>query len=180
MKDLKQMGDKIRQARQTRGLSLADLGAQVGVDRTLISKIENGHYQPTEAMLQKIIDTFCDDKQLGAEWAAELWALSGRPSGPVIAQYNQYKEIFMNDQANNSANANQAGGQSVQIDPLRTPILYSDAVGVTSSEFGMVFDFGQRVGPTNNANIVARIGVSYEHARKLLEVINDELAKNEK
>jgi len=172
MKNLLEMGRKVRQERVDRDLSLADLGAQVGVDRTLISKIENGHYQPTESMLQKIIDVLSLDKQR----AAEIWALSGRPSGPIITQYNlaQYEDIAMNQQPTEQVS------QNVQIDPNRTPILYSDGVAVTSSEFGMVFDFGQRVGPTNNANIVARIGISYEHARKLLEVINDELSKNEK
>lgn len=69
---------------------------------------------------------------------------------------------------------------NVSMNPSQTPVLYSDAVSVNSSEFGMVFDFGQRMGAVNNINIVARVGVSYDHARKIMEVIHNELERHEK
>jgi hypothetical protein len=51
------------------------------------------------------------------------------------------------------------------------PVLYSDSVFVTAGKFGVVFDFAQSVGSTNQQNVVARIGMSKEHALALLNVL---------
>jgi transcriptional regulator with XRE-family HTH domain len=169
MKDLNKMGELVRKERVKRKLSLADLSKKIEIDRTLISKIENGHYQPTEPILQRFIEVFSLDNQL----AQRIWAFSGRPGGPVTTQTAQRKELQVQPVTQ------PAQAPNVTVD-ARTPVLYSDGMGVTSSEFGMVFDFGQRVGPTSNVNIVARIGVSYEHARKIMEAIHNELEKQEK
>jgi hypothetical protein len=51
------------------------------------------------------------------------------------------------------------------------PVLYTDSVFVTSGRFGVVLDFAQAVGSTNQQNVVARIGMSKEHALALLNVL---------
>ncbi|HVV25612.1 MAG TPA: DUF3467 domain-containing protein [Candidatus Saccharimonadales bacterium] len=172
MKDLNKMGNMVRKERVKHNLSLSELGKKLAVDRTLISKIENGHYQPTEPILQKFIEVFSMDDQ----HAQKIWALSGRPGGPFTNLNSQGKELLMNQSAVPQKVPQQA---SVNLNPS-TPVLYSDAMSVTTSPFGMVFDFGQRLGPTNNFNVVARVGVSFEHARKIMEAIHNELEKNEK
>ena len=45
---------RIKQARVSRGYSMADLGNLVGVSRQAISKYEIGTYTPTEAVLSRI------------------------------------------------------------------------------------------------------------------------------
>lgn len=65
----------------------------------------------------------------------------------------------------------QAGGQQVNINLDQTPILYTDNVMVTGNKDGIVLDFCQRLGSTPQVRIVSRIGMSREHAKKLLMVL---------
>lgn len=54
-----------------------------------------------------------------------------------------------------------------------TPILYTDNVLITANSDGVILDIGQRLGTTNKVRIVARIGMSRVHAKKMV----NELAK---
>lgn len=65
----------------------------------------------------------------------------------------------------------------INIDPLRTPILYADAIRINSNENGFVLDVAQGIAGTDQAFIVARIGLSKEHAQKLAALIADNIKK---
>ena len=65
----------------------------------------------------------------------------------------------------------------IGIDPMRTPILYADAIRITSNENGFVLDVAQGIAGTNQAVVVARIGLSKEHAQKLAEKVAEQIAK---
>ena len=54
-----------------------------------------------------------------------------------------------------------------------TPVVYTDSVLMTTNQFGVVLDVCQRLGSTNQVRIVARFGMSREHAKKFV----DELGK---
>jgi hypothetical protein len=69
------------------------------------------------------------------------------------------------------------GGINLGIDPMRTPILYADAIRITSGENGFVLDVAQRVAGTNQAVVVARVGFSKEHAKKLSEKLAQHVVK---
>ncbi len=77
----------------------------------------------------------------------------------------------MDDKLNNKDQIN------IGIDPLRTPILFSDTIRVSSSENGFVLDIAQGIAGTNQAVVVARVGLSKEHARKLAEMMIEQVAK---
>lgn len=66
-------------------------------------------------------------------------------------------------------------GQEVTINLDQTPILYTDNIMVTSNEDGVVLDFCQRVGSSPQIRVVARVGMSREHAKKLLMVLTGQL-----
>jgi hypothetical protein len=84
------------------------------------------------------------------------------------------KECFM-------ANEEQEQKQmAINIDAKNNPVLYCDSFFVGSTEYGITFDFAQRVGPTNQQQVVARVGMSFDHARKIIEVIQDHLEKHER
>lgn len=57
----------------------------------------------------------------------------------------------------------------VSINPDTTPILYTDNISMTTNEDGVVLDVIQKVGRTDQGRIVARLGMSREHARKFVE-----------
>ena len=61
---------------------------------------------------------------------------------------------------------NKNGGLNVNINLDTTPILYTDNISISANEDGIVFDFIQRVGVTNQAKVVARVGMSRNHGKK--------------
>ncbi len=52
-----------------------------------------------------------------------------------------------------------------------TPIFYTDNINVTANEDGIIFDVMQRLMNSNNIRVVARIGMSREHAKKLVTIL---------
>lgn len=68
-------------------------------------------------------------------------------------------------------------GLNVNIDPIRTPILYADAIRVNAGENGVVLDIAQTVAGTPQAIVVSRIGLSREHAEKLAKAIIEQISK---
>lgn len=66
---------------------------------------------------------------------------------------------------------------NMNVDPMRTPILYADSIRLTSNENGFVLDIAQGVAGTNQAVVVSRIGMSREHAKKLAQMIGKQLMK---
>lgn len=65
--------------------------------------------------------------------------------------------------------------QEVTINLDQMPILYTDNIMVTSNEDGVVLDFCQRVGSSPQVRVVARVGMSREHTKKLLMVLTGQL-----
>ena len=67
--------------------------------------------------------------------------------------------------------------QQIQINlPGDVKVLYSDSMFVHLSEFGLVLDFAQTVGHSNQQQtIVSRVGMSKEHARAMIKVIEQKL-----
>lgn len=176
MKDLKILGDKVKQERALLSLSQAQLAAAMAIDTTLLSKIENGHVQPTQEQLQAIIDAL----ELNQPKAIELWSLSGRPAGFVTTQRVSKSDLERIVEMATKKTADESSQMSFTIDPARVQTLYSDIAAIVSTENGMTLQFGQHMAGSNTANVVASVGVSFDHARKIAGAINEELAKNER
>jgi len=66
---------------------------------------------------------------------------------------------------------------TININPDTTPILYTDRIFITINQFGVVFDVSQKTG--NQTRIVARIGMSREHAKKIASELSKMLAVTE-
>lgn len=49
-----QIGDVVRVAREKRGMSVEDLAAKSGVDRSYLHSLENGRWQPTIRTLSRL------------------------------------------------------------------------------------------------------------------------------
>lgn len=69
---------------------------------------------------------------------------------------------------------------NIVLDPTRVQTLYSDIVAVASTNNGMTLQFGQLVAGGNEANVVSSVGISFDHAHKIIEAIQNELARNER
>lgn len=69
--------------------------------------------------------------------------------------------------------------QSININPVTTPVLYTDNVVMNTNEDGVVLDIAQRIGSSNQAHVITRIGMSREHAKKLVKELGRLLAMTE-
>lgn len=157
MYEYNQIGKTIKYHRTKNNDTLSNLAEYLGLDPGNLSKIETGKRKASQHILHKIAEKY----KLNPSDKNELFTSSGYPNFEEV-NYS-YMEQNQNQQQVN-----------VQM-PGNLPVLFSDVAGVTSSPFGLVFDFGQRVGSTNQVSIVARIGVSKEHGEALLKVLADKV-----
>lgn len=58
---------------------------------------------------------------------------------------------------------------SINLD--NTPILYTDGIQMTANEDGVVLNVLQRVGNTGQQRVVARIGMSLTHGKKVADLL---------
>lgn len=171
-----EFGQKIKAYRETKGESITKVAVAINKDRTYISKLENGHERPSELVLNRLISHF----SLSTAEAAELSVLSGYKGSSVVVDKKERKEVTeMADINAPTGEKLPENAKQIQVDAGRTPILYTDSVFVTSSQWGIVFDFAQNVGPTNQQTVVARLGMSKEHAKALLDVLRKRLEADE-
>jgi hypothetical protein len=71
------------------------------------------------------------------------------------------------------------GEVQISINLDTTPVLFTDNINMTVNPEGVVMDIMQRLGPTNQVRIVARIGMSREHAKKFVNKLGELLLKSE-
>jgi hypothetical protein len=79
----------------------------------------------------------------------------------------------------NKTKENIISSQQVNLNLDTTPILYTDNILITLNEDGVVLDASQRIASTNQARIVARIGMSRNHAKKFVNKLGELLVKSE-
>ncbi len=68
---------------------------------------------------------------------------------------------------------------SVNLNLDTTPVLYTDNVFMSTNEDGVVLDVAQRVGGTDQLRVVSRIGMSRQHAKKLVQKLGELLVVTE-
>lgn len=68
----------------------------------------------------------------------------------------------------------------VSINMDTTPVLYTDSIQMTANEDGVVLDVMQRLGNTKQQRVVARIGMSIEHAKKLATLLGQYVVNPDK
>jgi len=153
--------------------SITEASQKLGIDRSHLSKLENGHERPSIDLLNRIINYY----SLNSLEAVELSNLAFHEGKGLVVTNNNAKEVIKMDE---NVNISQNTQPEVQVSLNNNiPILYTDSVYATSNEFGLVLDFAQRMGPTNQQNIVARIGMSKEHAKALLNMLIKQLDQTE-
>lgn len=167
-------GNKVKSYRIKKGESLSQASKSFGLTKSYLSKIENGHIKPSEALIVKISNYL----SLSEEELSELLKLvgltgegTGLSGGGILInqQEDQRKEGL------NRVDKNITENTAEVTVPSNTPVLYTDSIFVTKNEFGVVLDFAQRLGPTKKHTVVARVGMSERHAEALLDVLGKKL-----
>lgn len=64
----------------------------------------------------------------------------------------------------------------INLNPEHVSILYTDTVFMNVNDDGVTFDVCQKVGNSNQMQVVSRIGMSREHANKFVKKLAEILA----
>lgn len=170
--------DKLKALRGNK--SITSLARELNIDRSYLNKIESGYQKPSKRLVQKLIQYFL----LSDEDAQALSASVGhkeegmnhiKPNPDNTTHQDLRKEV--NIQPDKLKNDLQ---EQIEVNvPDNITILYSDSAYLTVNPYGVVFDFAQTLASTNKQKVVARIGVSIQHAKALSKLLQEKIKQFE-
>ena len=185
MENLRKFGKLLKNYRRKAGLGASSFAENLDVDRSYISKLENGRERPSKNLLSKLSFLL----SLSPEEVALLWTLSGKSyHGMVLENYSidsahgkeVIKEKMPTEQTNGGAlpTAGSKPSFTIKLNSDQA-IVYTDVAAINSNPYGLIINFGQTGGSSNEAVITTRVGMSIEHAKALLAALTDNIRKAE-
>jgi len=151
-------GDYLKGIRNKRNESLADVSGAVEIDVMILDRIESGNIQPSEDMLMLLISHF----NLKEDEAVRLWQLAGYDQSKLGYQTSSSSEDNLNTLTNDG------------------PILFTDGLQVSANKYGVIINFLQGIDANGIPQTISRLGMSREHAKTIVEVIQKTLELSEK
>ena len=162
-KPYRSFGEVLKRLRAKALKTPAEVSGAVEIDEDRLSLYESGEQRPTEDILLLLIQHFA----LKDEQADELWKLAGYSGQP------DEEKFFMNDDQGNPQQI------TVGITAQDAKIVYTDMIQVMVNNFGVIVNFMQGAGPSNQPLAVSRVGMSKEHARSVIQVLQRTLDEAE-
>lgn len=157
-KPFQQLGRRLREIRTSLHETITEVSGAVELEADIIDSYERGETRPSEDVLGLLINHF-DVKD---EEAEELYELAGYLSG--------------NDADLSMPDAQHA--PTLVMIPMDNRIIYTDSANVSVNNYGVIMSFTQN-GPNNQPVGVARVGMSIEHAKSVLDVLSKTIAQAE-
>lgn len=155
-RQLKALRDKVNE-------SLAEVSGAVEIDVRQLASFELGQARPTEEVLLLLISHFGarDDE------AVKLWELAGYGTTKISAA----------QMSSDNSPIQPAGDKPAD----NNPILFTDVVDIMVNNYGVVMNFMQSGGSSASAKPrpVAKVGMSREHAKSVLQILQVTLAQTE-
>jgi transcriptional regulator with XRE-family HTH domain len=150
-------GKALRQLRERARKSPMEVSGAVEIDTATLMRYETGEIRPSEDILILLIQHF----SLKEDEASELWRLAGYLQSPSDAFF------FANDEF--------AQRSKTTSDNSSDRIVYTDMIQVMVNNYGVIMQFMQGAGMSSQPLAVARVGMSKEHARSVMEVLKKTL-----
>ncbi|MBI2588921.1 helix-turn-helix transcriptional regulator [Candidatus Saccharibacteria bacterium] len=156
----KPLGRRLKELRGQINETLAEASGAVEIDVRQLASFELGQARPSEDVLLLLLSHFGvkDDE------AIKLWDLAG---------YNMSK-IPMSHMGSASTLDNQVAAGN------NDHVLFTDIVDVIVNNYGVVMNFMQNTGSGTQPAVVAKIGMSREHAKSVLQILQLTLSQTEK
>jgi transcriptional regulator with XRE-family HTH domain len=154
----------IKRLRLARGWTAAEAADKLKITPQHLSRIENGKQKPTKILLETMVSLY-DIPQEDAELLRRRAGMA-EEGPPELSQAGSSQSNMQPDQVS-----------MIKVDALKTPVLYTNALFVSSDDYGITIDAGSRVGPSNEIQIVSRIGFSLEHAVRIREALDIHIKK---
>lgn len=140
--------------------SIVEVSGAVEIDPDTLARIERGERCPSEDVLMLLISYF----NFQEDEAERLWELAGYDKHSMhgdTPEELQPKPMVMLVQQDNR-------------------IVYTDMVNVTINNHGVVMNFMQTQGtPDSQPHVIARMGMSRDHAKSVMQVLKDTLEHTE-
>ena len=155
----KALGGKLKRSRVQKHESLDEVSGAVEIDSDVLARIENGEQRPTEEVLLLLISHL----DINEDESADLWELAGFS---VEDSDSVSGTVF---------EANDNMRQSAFVLPMDIRVVYTDMVHVMVNNYGVVMNFIQNSGPNNQPLAVARVGMSREHAKSVIQILQQTL-----
>lgn len=154
-------GNALKKLRQDVHETQAEVSGAVEIDAASLKAFESGESRPTEDILLLLIQHF----SLKDEKATELWRLAGYADTPM-----EEAQFYANDDYGNAKSTYPLPQKADE-----APIVYTDMIQVMVNNYGVIMQFLQGAGAGNTPLAVARVGMSKEHAKSIIEVLKTTL-----
>ena len=152
-------GEELKKLRAKAAKTPAEVSGAVEIDENRLKAYENGEQRPDIDVLLLLIQHF----KLKEDKADELWKLAG------YSNKVEEDQFFMNDE---TGGAHQV---TVGVTPHDARIVYTDMLQVMVNNYGVIINFMQGAGLGNQPLAVSRVGMSKEHAKSVLAVLQKTL-----
>lgn len=154
------LGRHLKYVREQARQSLSEVSGAVEIDEQVLVRIEAGEERPAEEILLLLISHF----GVADQEAVQLWEL---------ADY----EGELPEQIKPETSIPTGGKPVVMLLALDMRTVYSDGLDIHCSDAGMTLNFMQTAGRQAQPAPVARIGMSYEQAQRVLISLETALLK---
>jgi DNA-binding XRE family transcriptional regulator len=159
----KALGAKIKYLREQWHQSLGEVSGTLEIEEKLLKEIESGKTLPPEEILNMIINHFLlTDEQ--AEELRQLAMLQRDQSADALV--NGLEDMIMK--------------QIVMYLPVENRVVYTDSMNAIVNKHGVVLQFLQNSGNNTQPVTVSQVGMSKEHAKKVIEVLTKTLDEHER
>lgn len=155
----KPLGAWIRRMREKNQKSLAEVSGAVEIESDLLKAMEQGVQRPSEDILMLLISYFA----IKEEDAVEVWELAG------YTKSDGEQGGVLSDPV-----------QPVIVMPMDARIVYTDMVNIKQNKYGLTINFLQSDGIGGKPLAVSRVGMSRDHAEKLLVALAEAFKKEQK
>lgn len=159
---------RLKDLRAKTSRTSAEVCSAVEIDEDKLKSYESGEQLPSEDILMLLINHF----DLDVKQAEDLWKLAGYKGKPSEeAYFGDFSADIADDTPDLPRMEHVAIGLSIQ-DPR---IIYTDMVQVMANDHGVIMNFMQGAGSSKQPLAVSRVGMSKEHARSVLQMLQKTL-----
>ena len=166
-KPYQNLGREIKKIRTSQKRTVLDVSSAVEINPTSLTQIESGQLKPSQETISLLINHF----NLPTDEAKHIWQLAGyEPPAPIEEDEESLEDYI----------EGLAGLQSKQIMLAVNDqrVFYTDIVNVRANNYGVVISFLQ--GGSTQPTLINRFGMGLEHARDLVQAINQAISGYEK
>lgn len=158
----KALGAKLKNLREQWQQSIDEVSTTLEIDKKTLKEIESGKLLPTDNLLDMLISHFL----LTEEQADDLRSLAVLPEQVGEAMLSGLEDVLMK--------------QIVMYLPVDNRVVYTDSMNATVNKHGVVLQFMQSPTKDGKSIPVSQVGMSREHAERMIEVIKSTLDHHDK